>query len=243
VVGGSPQTAQLGKPFEMSLQVALANTNGCLLTGQLGGYTVDFTAPSGGVSVTFTLGKAAGGASAGLPDGSSQATATTDSSGRASSPPLEANSSAGSFTAAASVTGSKPLTFRLENLAGTPAAITVGGADRESTPTGSRFPIRLAVKVTDKDGNPVRGTLVTFAAPVHGPSGRFSIHSRGRKHRKAGKRSVAARTTGVVRVKTDGKGVAIAPPFTANSDGGGYLVSVRAGGPRAAFALVNQPRS
>src|SRR5262245_12573501 len=53
IVAGSPQTAQLEKPFETNLQVALANTNGCPLTGQLAGIWVDFSAPASGQSGTF----------------------------------------------------------------------------------------------------------------------------------------------------------------------------------------------
>src|SRR5262245_63157425 len=53
VVGGSSQTAQLGKAFQTNLQVALANSNGCPLTGPLAGVSVDFTAPANGASGTF----------------------------------------------------------------------------------------------------------------------------------------------------------------------------------------------
>jgi hypothetical protein len=202
--------------------------------------------PSGqaveGATVTFTLGRAAGGATASFPDGSAQATETSDSSGRATSPPLEANSTAGSFTATASVNGSKPLSFRLENLAGSPATITVGAADGQSTPIGFRFPIRLAVTITDKDGNAVPRAGVTFSAPTHGPSGRFDSYVRARTHGNARDPRAAAHTTRVVRVKTDRKGIAIAPPLTANRHSGGYAVTVRAGRQRAAFALVNTGR-
>ena len=50
---GSPQTAQLGKQFQTNLQVALANSNGCPVTGSLAGIPVDFVAPSSGASGTF----------------------------------------------------------------------------------------------------------------------------------------------------------------------------------------------
>ena len=50
LAGGSGQTTQLGNPFLQSLQVALANTNGCPLTGNLAGINVDFAAPGGGPS-------------------------------------------------------------------------------------------------------------------------------------------------------------------------------------------------
>ena len=53
---------------------------------------------------------------------------------------------------------------------------------RESTAVGTRFPIRLAVTVTDTHGNAVAGALVTFTAPAHGPSGSFAgPHGRARR--------------------------------------------------------------
>jgi protocatechuate 3,4-dioxygenase beta subunit len=226
-VGALAQTATVDHRYRRPLSAQLLDPSG---------------QPVEGASVTFTLGRAAAGATASFPDGSSQATEISDSSGRASSPPLAANSTAGSFTATASVNGSTPLSFRLRNLAGAAATITVGAADGQSAPTGSRFPIRLAVTITDRDGNPVPGVLVTFSAPTHGPSGRFDRYARGRTRRNARKSSVAVHTARVVRVKTDRKSIAIAPPFTANGHSGGYAVTVRVGGQRAAFALVNTRR-
>jgi protocatechuate 3,4-dioxygenase beta subunit len=181
--------------------------------------------PLQGVTVTFTLPQSATGAGATFLVGTSQATATTNAHGDASSPPLIANSSAGRFTATATIaTAAIPVTYSLRNVAGTPATITSGAASGESATTGNRFPIRLAVTVTDKDGNPVPGAIVTFTAPTHGPSGRFGRGSR------------------VVRVRTNGKGVAVAPPFRANTQAGGYAVTARAGRATIGFALVNSPR-
>jgi protocatechuate 3,4-dioxygenase beta subunit len=225
--GATAQEAGVNSRYGQPLQAQVLDANG---------------RPVQGVAVSFALGTGPYGASASFPDGSSQATETSDGSGRASSPPLEANSTAGSFTATASVSGGKPLTFRLENLAGPAATIAVGAADGESTPVGSRFPIRLAVTITDKDGNPVHGIIVTFSSPTRGPSGRFNSYVRGRTDGKPGRHGVRLRTSRTVRVKADGKGIAIAAPFTANRDTGGYVVVARAGGRRAAFALVNTPR-
>ena len=84
----------------------------------------------------------------------------------------------------------------------------------------------LAVTVTDKNGNPVAGTLVRFTAPTSGPGGHFTIR---------------AHSTRTVRVRTNADGIAIAPSFTTNRTGGGYTVTVGAGSRRAAFALVNRP--
>jgi protocatechuate 3,4-dioxygenase beta subunit len=181
--------------------------------------------PLEGASVSFTLPSAAAGAGASFPDGTSQATVLSDASGRASSPPLVANKTAGRFTATATLSGSaRSASYSLRNLAGKPATISAGGASGQSTPVGTSFPIRLAVKVTDKDDNPVAGAVVTFAVPARGPSAHFGSHAR------------------TVRVRTNGNGIAIAPALTANHTPGGYAATARTGGLQTAFALINQPR-
>jgi protocatechuate 3,4-dioxygenase beta subunit len=183
--------------------------------------------PIEGASVTFTLPTAAAGAGASFPDGTSQASAFSDAAGRATSPPLVANKTAGRFTAIAALSGNpKPASYSLQNLAGKPATISAGGASGQSTPVATRFPIRLAVTVTDKDGNRVAGAVVTFSAPARGPSGRFRTHPGGR----------------IARVKTNGRGIAIAPALTANHTPGGYAVTASTVGLQTAFALINEPR-
>jgi protocatechuate 3,4-dioxygenase beta subunit len=176
--------------------------------------------PFEGATVTFTLPQAATGAGATFAGGAVQATATTDALGWAASPALVANGTAGRFTVTASTTGASTR-FTLRNLAGKPVAIAAGSASGQSARVGARFPIRLAVKVTDADGNPVPNATVTFAAPTRGPGARFG------KHR-------------VVRVKTGRDGIAVAPPLTANRTPGGYVVTASVGSAHpAAFALVN----
>jgi hypothetical protein len=183
--------------------------------------------PIEGASVTFTVANAASGAGATFLGGASQASALTDGNGWASSPALVANKTAGRFSASASVASSaRSLGYSLRNLAGRPATISAGGASGQSAPVGSRFPVRLAVSVTDANENPVSGALVTFTAPARGgPSGHFAPGGRS------------------VRVKTNAEGVALAPAFTANRRPGGYVVTASTGGERAAFALVNRPRA
>jgi protocatechuate 3,4-dioxygenase beta subunit len=182
--------------------------------------------PSEGVSITFIVATAPNGAGATFVSGESQATRVTDATGHATSPALVANKVAGRFTATAAVTGgNKAISYSLRNVAGTPDAISAGGASGQSTLVGSRFPIRLAVTVTDANDNAVPSVVVTFRAPTSGPSGRFP----------GGGRSV--------RVKTNAKGIALAPAFTANRTPGGYVVIASAGGERAAFALVNRPQA
>jgi hypothetical protein len=186
--------------------------------------------PLGGVAVIFAVGKASNNAGASFPDGTTEATATTNSAGLATAPTLTANSIAGGFKATATLAGGKAITYTLQNRAGPPDAVATGAADGTSTTVGSPLPIRLAVTVTDKDGNPVSGVLVRFTAPDRGPGGEFTIRVHHGKH--------AVRTT---RIRTNAQGIAIAPSFTANRSAGGYTVAVRAGARQAAFALVNRP--
>lgn len=219
-VGRARQWATVSTRYKHPLEVKLLEASG---------------APLQGVSVTFSLGSGssgsatAAGAGASFSDGTTQATATTDAAGRAVSPRFTAGTTAGSFVATAAVAGSaRRITFRLRNVAGQPAAVTPGAGSSQAITLGGRFSVRLAVTVTDAHGNVVPGAIVTFAAPVEGPRGRFVIGARG----------VRART---VRVVTGATGVAVAPPFTATSATGGYVV--RASVPHAApaaFALVNE---
>ena len=141
------------------------------------------------------------------------------------------NKTAGSFTATATALGAQPGRYTLENLAAAPTSITAGAADGQSTAVGARFPIPLAVTVTDKNGNPVAGATVTFAAPAKGASGRFTQRAHVSSDR-------------IVRVRTNSKGIAVAPPFTANASVGGYAVTatVKGSSVRTAFSLLNLPR-
>jgi hypothetical protein len=181
--------------------------------------------PIEGVTVTFALPSAAAGAGASFLGGGNQASDLTDVDGRASSPPVVANTTAGRFTATAAANGiARRVTYSLENVAGRAATIAVGAADGQATRVRSHFPIPLAVTVTDADKNPVPGALVRFAAPAQGPSGRFARHGRR-----------------VVDVRSNAQGVAVAPAFIADGTAGGYVVTATAAGARAAFALVNRP--
>jgi protocatechuate 3,4-dioxygenase beta subunit len=183
--------------------------------------------PVEGASVAFALGASAGGAGASFVGGGTQATVVTDAYGLATSPSFRAGSTAGRFTATATLAGvGEPLSFALRNLAGKPAAIVAGVAASESARVASRFPIRLAVTVADANNNPVRGARVTFTAPTHGPSGHFAKGAR------------------TVRVLTNASGIAVAPSFTAGRAAGGYVVTATVPGAKraAAFALVNERR-
>jgi hypothetical protein len=223
VVGRASQSAAVSTRYKRPLEVRVLDASGTALAG---------------VSVTFTLGAGSGGsgspgagstgAGASFTGGAAEAAVTTNSSGIAVSPHFAAGTTAGHFTATATLTGgTKVASFALRNRAGTPRRMMAGAAASESARAGTRFPIRLGVAVIDADGNPVSGALVTFSAPVRGASGTF-VRSRNGRAR-------------VVRVRTNAFGIAVAPVFTANRAQGGYIVKASTGHVVTAFALVNEP--
>jgi adhesin/invasin len=214
VLGSNRGAATVKQRYGHSLRVLLRSPTGT---------------PEPGATVTFTLGAggsgAGTGASASFAGGTSTATAITGLHGIATSPSITAGTAAGTLTATATTTATTSTArFTLSVRAGKPATITAGIAAAESTKAGTRFVIALAVTVTDALGNKVPGALVRFAAPASGASGSFAARNHPR----------------TIWVRTDSAGVAVAPPFTANSQPGGYVVIASiAHGPRTAFALVN----
>ncbi len=133
--------------------------------------------------------------------------ATTNSSGVAPSPPLTANTTAGSFSATAGAPGVTPASYTLTNKANGPASISAGAGASQTAPTSGTFPIPLAVTVTDANNNPVPDAAVTFTAPASGASGTFSDTA-----------------TNTATASTDSAGVTVASAFAANSQTGGYIV-------------------
>jgi protocatechuate 3,4-dioxygenase beta subunit len=219
-VGARTQSAAVETRYPQPLAVRVLDSNG---------------QPVEGASVSFSIGQSSSGAGASFVAGGAQASAVTDVNGDARSPRLVAGKTAGSFTVTATAAGSSGVaSFTLRNRAGKPDAVTAGAASGESSLVGAHFRVRLVVTVTDADGNPVSGAAVVFRAPARGPGGYFTIRRHGRPH-------------GVLtsRVKTNGKGIAVAPPFRANRRSGGYAVTavVRGTSKRAAFALLNLRRS
>ncbi|MDT4936876.1 MAG: hypothetical protein QOG80_547, partial [Pseudonocardiales bacterium] len=150
VVGGTGQQAQLGTQFAQNLQVALANTNGCPLTGSLAGVTVNFDGPGSGASGIF-----AG-------SGSREAYVGTDSQGVATAPPFTANFTVGNYTVDAHSdygTVELSLSNTANGLASSIAATRT--SSQEATVNGS-YAEPLQARVTDANGNPVQGANVTF---------------------------------------------------------------------------------
>jgi hypothetical protein len=233
LMAGTPQTAILQTAFATSLQVEFANSDGCAVTTAVAGTPVTFSAPPAGASGLFSA------------SSSNAATVGSDAAGMAASPVFTADDTVGGYTVtASSAYGS--VSFSLTNaageggasacgsapagLAGRPVRITAGVGAIESTRVGARFPIRLAVTVTDAEKDPVRGAQVRFSAPTRGASGRFATRSRG-AHPSS------------VKVRTDACGIAVAPSFVANHKQGGYVVRASIEHVRpAAFALVNERR-
>jgi hypothetical protein len=242
------RSASVMSRYTQPLQVKVLDAAGNLVAGA----TVTFTLASGALSACDASTSSSAGAS--FISGGTQATATTGATGVASSPLLTANSTAGSFTATAAVSGKEPtgasgkespaasssdaatgVSFSLSNLAGKPTKLTTGVGSTQSTTAGAPFPIRLAVTVTDAEKNPAPGARITFSAPTRGASGRFTPRSPGSRRRRA--HVYYAHT---VKVKTNACGIAVAPPFTANDTQGGYIVKATVKHARpAAFALVN----
>jgi hypothetical protein len=235
LVAGTPQTAILGSAFATGLQVALSNSDGCPVTSAAAGIAVTFSAPASGASGMFST------------TASNTATVGADASGAVAAPPFTANTAAGSYTVTASSQYGS-VSFSLANTAagvwcstldrrasisaGEPVKLAAGVGSTQSTRVGAKFPIRLAVTVTDADGNPVPDALIAFSAPVAGASGRFTVHARDHRHRVSHPRAV--------EVETDACGIAVAPAFAANDAPGGYIVEATAEHLRpAAFALVN----
>jgi adhesin/invasin len=101
-------------------------------------------------------------------------------------------------------------------------AVTVTAGAPQSARVSTAFATALEARVTDRNDHPVSGLAVTFTAPGTGASGTFP--------------DGALTTT----VTTNGRGVASAPTFTANSGAGSYVVAASVAGVTATgFTLTN----
>src|SRR5262249_47886478 len=128
VASGSPQTAQLEKPFQTNLQVELANSNGCPLTGRLAGVWGDFTAPSSRAS-----GPSAAGAT-------NQVAAGRGAAGVAPAPPFTADGTAGDYTVEADSAYGSALLYLSNTASGVPASITTTGATSQTQVVNNLYP-------------------------------------------------------------------------------------------------------
>jgi len=211
LVAGSGQTAQLGKQFQSNLQVALANSNGCPLTGNLAGVAVDFVAPGSGASGVFAA------------SGSRVAVAGTDPQGIAIAPAFIANDTAGSYSVDAHSDYGTVNLYLSNTASGVATAIAAAaGAGQEAT-VNSRYVQPLQARVTDANGNPVQGAVVSFAV-VPGATG-------------AG----ASFLGGPGSAATNSNGIATSPPLLANGTPGRFNATASADGLSsvATYALDN----
>jgi Bacterial Ig-like domain (group 1) len=211
LAGGSAQTAQLGKPFQTPLQVELANTNGCPLTGNLAGVTVEFDAPGSGASGIFAS------------SGTHVAAVGTDGQGVATAPPFTANYTVGGYSVDAH-SGYGTVNIDLDNTAnGVPSAIASLTGSGQQTAVGTQYAQALQARVTDANGNPVQGALVSFSV-VPGETG-----------------ASATFLGGSSSAVTDSNGVATAPPLLAGGTPGRFTATASIDGLAsvATFSLDN----
>lgn len=125
-------------------------------------------APLANVPVSFVV--AADGPSASLEAG----TKPTDAAGGAGVG-ATANGEAGEHVVIATIpNGAAPVQFLLTNLPGAGNSLRVEAGSDQAAPLGSAYPHRLRARLTDANGNPVRGVAITFAAPSNGPTALLS---------------------------------------------------------------------
>ena len=212
LMSGSPQQGQVGKPFQTNLQVALANTNGCPLTGSWAGVSVVFTAPASGASGTFAS------------TDTNVADVGTDANGAAMAPPFTANRTAGDYiVVATSAYGS--VTLYLTNTAdGVAASIRAEGPGGESATVGTSYR-PLQALVLDANGHPVTGAGVSFQISP-GATGAGAVFASG------GAQAAAT---------TDANGVATSPALVANASTGHFAATATADGvlTSVSYALRN----
>jgi hypothetical protein len=194
ILSGSSQTAQLGRPFQSNLQVALANSNGCPVTGNLGGISVDFVAPSSGASGVFAS------------SGSNTIVVGTDASGVAVAPTFTANDTAGSYSVHAESDYGTIRLYLTNTATGVVASIAATGQTSQSATVNAVYAASLHAQVLDAGGRPVQGVTVAFALGT-GTSGAGATFLGG-----------GAQATAV----TGSDGVATSPAFVANGNPGRF---------------------
>jgi Bacterial Ig-like domain (group 1) len=229
--GAGRQSATSGERYRHPLEAVVRNAAG---------------RPVQEATVTFSLGSAGGGsagqgtesAGASFVGGSAQATAVTDAHGVAESPLFTAGSTAGRFSATASVAGvMRPVTYALRNLPARTSSIAVFRDPPASATVDSRFANRLRVRILDGGGRPVAGATVTFALGAGEAGGSGS----------SGGGSAAGATfadgSSQATALTAPDGVAVSPVFTANGVAGSYAASASSSAApgTAVFELRNAP--
>ena len=203
---GSLQDAHIGTAFGAPLVATVVDGN----QNPVSGAPVTFTAPASGASGTFAS------------NSSNTETDTTNASGVATSSTFTADTTAGAYTAKATVTGvTTAASFKLTNITGAVVSIAATSGTPQSASVNAAFAAPLVATVVDGNQNPVSGALVTFEVPATGAGGTFA--------------------GGVDAATTNASGVATSRVFTANGSVGTYTVTatVASGAEPANFILTN----
>ena len=201
IVSGDPQSTIVSTPFSAPLVALVKDVYG----NPVPLANVTFLAPTAGSVASF-------------PGPTNTVSVTTDSAGKATSPTLTANATAGSYTITASIASGTFVNFNLKNTPA-PANITVTNGSPQTTPISTPFVNPLTVTVTDTNKFPVPGVTVTFTLPVA-----------------AGANATLSSTTAT----TDASGVA-SVNATANPTAGSYVVTAKVTGlaTQLSFNLTN----
>ena len=152
---GSLQTALVDTSFTLPLS-AVVDQNGLPVSG----VTVTFTAPSSGAGGTFA-------------NGMTTETDVTGANGVATSSTFTANSFAGQYQVAASISAGATANLVLTNTSAAQLNLAVANGSMQSTNVGTVFATLFQVRVAIS-GTGVPGVTVTFSAPATGASGTFS---------------------------------------------------------------------
>jgi hypothetical protein len=212
---GSGQSATISRRYAHPLQAKVVDA-----TGQ----------PVQGASVSFAIVPGAAGAGAAFLAGA-QASATTNSDGLATSPPLLANATVGRFAAVASVSGlASVATFALDNHTAAEKLIARKTAPRSAT-VGTAFRAPLTVRLLDADRQPIEGQAVTFALAAQASATAGASD--------AGASFMDGMSQAVV--VTDAEGFATSPRFTASHTAGAFVATASTpGAPGVGFTLRNK---
>ena len=210
-VSGNAQTSALGANFGLPLVAVVRDGS----SNPIPGVTVTFTAPAAGARATF-------------PGVVATATATTDSTGQATSPILTATGATGGYNVSARATGgSNPaVNFALTNTVAVPGSVSASNGTPQTTVVNTNFGAVLQATVLNTLGSPVSGVTVTFTVPGSGASGTFS-----------GATSVTA--------TTNAAGVASSPTLRANTTSGTFFAQAAVAGvvSPGLYSLTNTPDS
>ncbi|HVC87411.1 MAG TPA: Ig-like domain-containing protein [Gaiellaceae bacterium] len=141
-------------------QTATANT--AVATAPSVVVTDAYGNPVSGVAVSFAI--ASGGGSV------SGAGATTNASGIATVGSWTLGTTAGANTLTASSAGLTTVTLHATGVAGSAAALALGGGDNQSATVDTNVATPPSAEVTDAYGNPVSGVAVSFAVTSGGGS-------------------------------------------------------------------------